>query len=107
MPIGLSGASTHSRLCVGGCATAVARSNAAAGLYDEPVSIMKLKWFVADWAFAHRDELPNLRDKSLVGTPFSHAPIPTGKKVAIIGAGPAGMTAALDLVRIGHQRHGF
>ncbi len=73
------------------------------GLYDEPVSIMKLKWFVADWAFAHRDELPNMRDKSLVGTPFSHAPIPTGKKVAIIGAGPAGMTAALDLVRFGYS----
>jgi heterodisulfide reductase subunit A len=73
------------------------------GLYDEPVSIMKLKWFVADWAYAHRDELPNMRDKSLVGTPFSHTPTPTGKKVAIIGAGPAGMTTALDLVRIGHQ----
>ena len=73
------------------------------GLYDEPVSIMKLKWFVADWAFAHRNELPNMRDKSLVGTPFSHSPTPTGKKVAIIGAGPAGMTAALDLVRIGHH----
>jgi len=73
------------------------------GQYDEPVSIMKLKWFVADWAFAHRDELPDMRDKSLVGTPFSHQPVPTGKKVAIIGAGPAGMTAALDLVRIGHQ----
>jgi heterodisulfide reductase subunit A len=73
------------------------------GQYDEPVSIMKLKWFVADWAYAHRDELPNMRDKSLVGTPFSHQPAPTGKKVAIIGAGPAGMTAALDLVRIGHH----
>jgi len=73
------------------------------GLYDEPVSIMKLKWFVADWAFAHRDELPDMRDKSLVGTPFTHAPVPTGKKIAIIGAGPAGMTAALDLVRIGHH----
>jgi heterodisulfide reductase subunit A2 len=73
------------------------------GLYDEPVSIMKLKWFVADWAYAHRDELPNMRDKSLVGTHFSHTPTPTGKKIAIIGAGPAGMTAALDLVRTGHK----
>jgi heterodisulfide reductase subunit A len=73
------------------------------GLYDEPVSIMKLKWFVADWAFAHRNELPDMRDKSLVGTPFSHTPTPTNKKVAIIGAGPAGMTAALDLTRIGHH----
>jgi len=73
------------------------------GMYDEPVSIMKLKWFVADWAFAHRNELPNMRDKSLVGTPFDHKPTPTGKNVAIIGAGPAGMTAALDLTRIGHH----
>ena len=64
---------------------------------------MGLKRFVADWAFAHRDDLPSLRDKSIVGTPFSHNPTPTGKNVAIIGAGPAGLTAALDLIRIGHQ----
>ena len=86
------------RVCNHRCEDACSR-----GKYDQPVNIMGLKRFVADWAFAHRDELPNLRDKSLVGTPFSHAPIPTGKKVAIIGAGPAGMTAALDLVRIGHS----
>ncbi len=60
---------------------------------------MALKRFVADWAYEHRNELPNMRDKSLLGTPFSHHPEPTGKKVAIIGAGPAGLTAALDLVR--------
>jgi heterodisulfide reductase subunit A len=86
------------RVCNHRCEDACSR-----GQYDEPVNIMGLKRFVADWAFAHRDELPNMRDKSLVGTPFSHTPMPTGKKIAIIGAGPAGMTAALDLVRIGHQ----
>ncbi len=86
------------RVCNHRCEEACSR-----GKYDEPVNIMGLKRFVADWAYAHRHELPNLRDKSIVGTPFSHAPTPTGKKVAIIGAGPAGMTAALDLVRIGHQ----
>jgi heterodisulfide reductase subunit A len=72
------------------------------GKYDEPVNIMGLKRFVADWAFAHRDEMPNMRDKSIVGTPFVHHPAPTGKKIAIVGAGPAGLTAALDLVRLGH-----
>ena len=86
------------RVCNHRCEDACSR-----GKYDEPVNIMGLKRFVADWAFDHRDELPNMRDKSLVGTPFSHTPTPTGKKVAIIGAGPAGLTAALDLVHIGHQ----
>jgi len=72
------------------------------GLYDEPVSIMRLKRFATDWAYAHRDELPKLRDKSLVGTPFAHKPKSTGKKIAVIGAGPAGLTAALDMTRLGH-----
>ncbi|MBM3153355.1 MAG: 4Fe-4S ferredoxin, partial [Chloroflexi bacterium] len=72
------------------------------GKYDEPVNIMALKRFVADWAYEYRDELQTLRDKSLVGTPFSHNPQPSGKKVAVIGAGPAGLTAALVMVRLGH-----
>ena len=44
-----------------------------------------------------------MRDKSIVGTPFKHDPPPTGMNVAIIGAGPAGLTAGLDLVRLGHK----
>jgi len=86
------------RVCNHRCEDACSR-----GKYDEPVNIMALKRFVADWAYEHRNELPNMRDKSLLGTPFSHHPEPTGKKVAIIGAGPAGLTAALDLVRLGHK----
>ena len=86
------------RVCNRECEAACSR-----GLVDEPVNIMGLKRFVADWAYAHRDELPNMRNKSLVGTPFQENPAPSGKKVAIIGAGPAGLTAGLDLVRLGHQ----
>ncbi|MCI0520473.1 MAG: FAD-dependent oxidoreductase, partial [Chloroflexi bacterium] len=86
------------RVCNHRCEDACSR-----GKYDEPVNIMGLKRFVSDWAFAHRQELPSMRDKSVVGTPFQHKPAPTGKKVAVIGAGPAGLTAALDLVRLGHQ----
>jgi len=85
------------RVCNKRCEEACSRA-----VHDEPVSIMALKRFVSDWAYEHRNELPNMRDKSLVGTPFEHKPEPTGKKVAVIGAGPAGMTAALDLVRLGH-----
>ena len=85
------------RVCNHRCEDACSR-----GKFDEPVNIMGLKRYVADWAYVHRDELPNLRDKSLVGTPFQHHHAPSGKQVAIIGAGPAGLTAALDLVRLGH-----
>ena len=33
--------------------------------------------------------------------------IPTGKKVAIVGSGPSGLTAAGDLVQKGHSVHVF
>src|SRR5664280_1736827 len=92
------------RVCNKRCEEACSR-----GSYDQPVSIMALKRFVADWAYEHRRELGldgssaavrNL--KPLVGTPFEHQPKPTGMKIAIIGAGPAGLTAGLDLIRLGH-----
>ncbi|MGW8249721.1 MAG: FAD-dependent oxidoreductase, partial [Anaerolineales bacterium] len=85
------------RVCNHRCEDACSR-----GKYDQPVNIMGLKRFVSDWAYQHRDELPNMRDKSIVGTPFVKHPLHTGKRVAIIGAGPAGLTSALDLVRLGH-----
>jgi heterodisulfide reductase subunit A2 len=86
------------RVCNHRCEDACSR-----GEYDEPVNVMGLKRFVSDWAYDHRDELSNLKDKSLAGTPFLKCPTTTNKKIAIIGAGPAGLTAGLDMVRIGHK----
>ena len=56
----------------------------------EPVAIGRLERFVADWALAHQDAPPQL-------------PPPTGHRIAVIGAGPAGLTCAADLARMGHQ----
>jgi len=56
----------------------------------EPVAIGRLERFVADWELAQGVETPE--------------PLPpTGKRVAVIGAGPAGLTCAADLARCGHQ----
>jgi len=38
---------------------------------------------------------------SLSATPDK--PAPTGKKVAVVGSGPAGLTAAADLAKMGHD----
>ena len=61
------------------------------GVKGAPVAIGYLERFVADWALAHAAEL---RDEPL--------PPATGKKVAVVGAGPAGLTAAGELARKGH-----
>jgi heterodisulfide reductase subunit A-like polyferredoxin len=74
------------RVCNHVCETACTR-----GDVDAPISIASLKRFVADWAVAHPEE---------VSEPAPVAATET-KRVAIIGSGPAGMTAALDLVRQG------
>ncbi len=59
---------------------------------DEPLSIRALKRFAAE--AAENGEIP------LPGTIVSKA---AGKKVAIIGAGPAGLSCAYQLARIGHK----
>jgi glutamate synthase (NADPH/NADH) small chain len=56
-----------------------------------PVAIGYLERYVADWARRHPEELTTLK-----------AP-PTGRRVAIVGSGPAGLTAAGELVRMGHD----
>lgn len=61
------------------------------GLEDEPVSINQLKRFVADYEMNSGSRIP-----------ITCAP-DTGKKVAVIGGGPAGLSCAYFLRRIGHQ----
>ena len=60
------------------------------GIEDEPVSINQLKRFVADYEMNSGRRLP-----------VSCAP-DTGKKVAVIGGGPAGLSNAFFLRRLGH-----
>jgi glutamate synthase (NADPH/NADH) small chain len=55
------------------------------------VAIGRLERFLADWeAKQDKLELPTI-------------PSPTGKKVAIVGGGPAGLTVAGDLIKLGHE----
>jgi len=60
------------------------------GKIGEPVSIGRLERFLADWERGRGFTLPE------------KAP-PTGKKVAVVGAGPAGLTAAADLAKLGYD----
>ena len=60
------------------------------GKIGEPVSIGRLERYLADWERDHGFQLPE-------------KPKPTGKKVAVVGAGPAGLTAAADLIKRGHE----
>jgi len=61
----------------------------------ESLGIGYLERFVADYERQHFDT------KNIVKAP------PTGKKVAIVGSGPSGLTAAGDLVTKGHKVHVF
>ena len=60
------------------------------GVKGEPISIGKLERFVADWARENgiKPEAPTERN---------------GKKVAVIGSGPAGLTCAGDLAKLGYD----
>ena len=60
------------------------------GIKGEPVSIGKLERFVADWASENKVDLSKTEPKN-------------GKKVAVIGAGPAGLTCAGDLAKKGYD----
>ncbi len=56
----------------------------------EPVAIGRIERFCADWEMAN-------------GTGAQEVALSTGKKVAVVGSGPAGLTCAADLAKLGHR----
>lgn len=60
------------------------------GIKGDPISIGKLERFVADWAAKRGIKPLAAKEKN-------------GKKVAVIGSGPAGLTCAGDLARLGYD----
>lgn len=61
------------------------------GARFEPVGIGWLERFVADL------------EREKLGFRIPKLPKPTGKKVAVVGSGPAGLTAAAELAKLGHK----
>ncbi len=61
------------------------------GKKGEPVAIGRLERFAADWERAQGEvKVPEIPPK-------------TGKRIAVVGSGPAGLTVAGDLIRKGHE----
>ena len=60
------------------------------GKKGQPVAIGRLERFCADYERKQGVKVPEI-------------PKPTGKKVAVVGSGPAGLTAAADLAKLGHK----
>jgi len=67
-------------------------SKCVLGIKGEPVAIGRLERFVADYAREHG--LDKVEASEIV---------PKGKKVAIVGSGPSGLTAAGDLAKLGYD----
>jgi len=66
------------------------QANCTLGKVGDPVSVGRLERFVADW---EREQ----------GYEISQKSTSTGMKVAVVGAGPAGLTAAAELAKLGHE----
>jgi heterodisulfide reductase subunit A-like polyferredoxin len=86
------------RICEHPCEQSCNRDN-----LDSPVSIAYVKRFLSDWYHEHGEKLTPEEKKGSIEE--------NGKKVAIVGSGPAGLSAALDLRKMGYsvtifEKHG-
>jgi len=57
-----------------------------------PIAIGRLERYIADWERKNKANISKI-----------NSPEPNGKKVVVVGSGPAGLTAAADLAKLGHQ----
>ncbi len=102
---------TLGRICHHPCETKCNRSD-----IEQPVAIRDIKRFVADWVYDHpelEEAYQNLKaerrrkneeEGAEYRDPFAvDVSRGKGKKVAVIGAGPAGLTAAGDLTKLGYS----
>jgi len=77
-------------LCEGACVVGFAIRPAPYGK-QPPVSIGKLEAFIAD------------TQRRTTGVPLPQLPPPTGRRVAVVGSGPAGLAVAEELTKKGHK----
>jgi len=75
----------HGRVCYHPCESVCNRAS-----LDSAVSIHSVERFLGDLALDR-------------GWSFDPPPVPSGKRVLVIGAGPSGLSAAYHLARLGHQ----
>lgn len=78
-------ASACGRICLHRCEQECNRS-----LVDDPVGIMHLKRFLADWDYEHKPAFPAPVEKT------------REERIAVIGGGPAGLSCAHDLAKLGY-----
>jgi heterodisulfide reductase subunit A-like polyferredoxin len=91
------------RICYHPCETECNRKE-----IDDPLAICRIRRFIADYIYDHPEELKQYykqRDEKLSKKENVTPPINRGKgkKVAIIGSGPAGLTCAYDLAKLGYK----
>ena len=78
------------RLCPAPCESAC-----VLGISDSPVTIERIEYEVAEHAFAMGFDVAH------------HTDVRTGRRIAVVGSGPAGLAAAAQLASLGHEVHVF